>query len=405
MTFVDSLYSRLGVPPASASLQPKLSNTNSASLTYTTSNPSTATAGSAAPALRQTYPTFDPEHKYVTSPVFRHPLVFALVRVLFAVYGVATVVVTLFVLAIRDGWAEQYYSFFTYLTFTGITAYYIAASVQTVSYYLAWRRRGAGAGYLLQRAGRRTQSVSTAFPLQRTVTRTQPGPDQSDSNLGNDSVDEGPQVVWWGRVVQAAHVVLASTAVTYPVIVTAVFWSLLAGDGVFSSPGESYNNISVHALNSLFALIEMVFSNSPPIPWITLPFGLLGMAGYLGVAYITRATQGFYTYAFLDPSQHTTSAFVAVYIVGICIAEIVVFCLVRGVMVLRERWATKKGLVMSLKGKRRDSKRGGADVEAGVTRGGVAGAGEGPSPRESEGSRVVTASEGSEGTAESWERV
>ncbi|PPQ70198.1 hypothetical protein CVT24_003914 [Panaeolus cyanescens] len=254
---------------------------------------------------------------------------------LIALFGVVTVGVTLG-FAVKDGWARSYFSFFTYLTFTGITGYYIAATVHTVSYYLSSRR--GKKGYLLQRLGRRgcaTTGNGTGkakgkgkgnglgdeeggIALQRTYTRrasvgekTQTiGSDanaHSERGIGkNDNIDEHDderdpalamafEVAWWARALQAAHVVLASTVVTYPVIVTAVFWALLAGEGTFSNPGESYNNISVHGLNALFALFEMVLTNSPPIPWVTLVFGILGMGGYLGVAYLTKATQGFYS--------------------------------------------------------------------------------------------------------------
>jgi len=59
------------------------------------------------------------------------------------------------------------------------------------------------------------------------------------------------------------------------------------------------------------------------------------LAGYLGVVYITHATEGFYTYSFLDPSkQH---GFLAAYIIAIAIGECLVFAVVCGVCLLRER--------------------------------------------------------------------
>ena len=57
----------------------------------------------------------------------------------------------------------------------------------------------------------------------------------------------------------------------------------------------AWTNISVHALNTVFALFEIGCTNSPPSPWLTLPACILVLAGYLGIAYITHVTQGFYS--------------------------------------------------------------------------------------------------------------
>lgn len=58
----------------------------------------------------------------------------------------------------------------------------------------------------------------------------------------------------------------------------------------------------MHIFNTVFALTEIFMTNSPPAPWLTLAFGILFLAGYLGVAYITHATQGFYSTLTLSPS-------------------------------------------------------------------------------------------------------
>jgi len=88
-------------------------------------------------------------------------------------------------------------------------------------------------------------------------------------------------------------------------------------------------------MNSGFALFEILFTNLPPAPWGHLPICVLFLAGYLGIAYITFATQHFYTYSFLDPSKK--GAFLAVYIVGIAVGECIVYAIVHGVVLLRVR--------------------------------------------------------------------
>ncbi|KAF8178715.1 hypothetical protein BJ912DRAFT_1023974 [Pholiota molesta] len=249
--------------------------------------------------------TFDAPHKFVTSPIFRSPILFASIRLTIALYTATTLLVTLIWKAVVTHDAKSYFSFFTYLTYIGLCAYYFAAGVQTITYALYWRRAGAGVGY----------------PLQR-----------------------------WPRILQALHVVLHSTIVTFPIVVTIVFWSLLADPTTFANTFSAWSNLSVHALNTVFASIEILGSNSPPPPWITLPICLILLACYLGVAYITHVTQGIYTYSFLDPKKQ--GAKLAAYIIGIAVAEIIVFCIIRGIMVLRQRWAVRSGRVLAVESER-----------------------------------------------------
>ncbi|KAF8892307.1 hypothetical protein CPB84DRAFT_1816229 [Gymnopilus junonius] len=243
--------------------------------------------------------TFDSEHKYVTSPLFRNPVTFAALRATIAVYTLTVLLVTLIWQAVKLDTAQSYFSYFTYLSYIGLCAYYWASGVQTVFYALRWRKAGAGAGY----------------PLQR-----------------------------WPKILQALHIVLQTTIVTYPFLVTIVYWALLSSPTTFATSFSSWSNISVHALNSLWALIEIFLSNSPPAPWFTIIPSILMLAGYLGVAYITKDTQGFYTYSFLDP--HTEGPKLAGFIIGIAVGYIIIFSIVRGVVVLRQRWAFKTGRIL-----------------------------------------------------------
>jgi len=48
-------------------------------------------------------------------------------------------------------------------------------------------------------------------------------------------------------------------------------------------------------MNSGFALFEIILTNTGPSPWSHITPGFLLLACYLGVAYITHATQGFYS--------------------------------------------------------------------------------------------------------------
>lgn len=92
------------------------------------------------------------------------------------------------------------------------------------------------------------------------------------------------------------------------------------------------------------------------MPWIHLPFLIFFLGGYLAVAYITYATQGFYTYDFLDPT--TGKGKVTAYCFGIaaavCIVFVVVWLLVWARLLVTEKLLGAKGKFSS-----RDRGRGG----------------------------------------------
>ncbi|KAI0797403.1 hypothetical protein BC629DRAFT_1257969, partial [Irpex lacteus] len=229
--------------------------------------------------------SFDSHFTLVTSPIFS-PLVLAIIRLTLALYGTVFLIVTLIHQCVVDHTGKRYFSFFTELTYIGLVSYFWASSVQT--FFFA-----------------RSRAV---YPLQN-----------------------------WPRPLQFLHLLLHTTIVTYPIIVTAVFWGLIATPETLSSRWSAWVNISEHALNTVFAAFEIFCTNASPsfganpqglsMPWIHLPFLIILLAGYLGVAYITHATQGFYTYSFLDPSKEHGK--LAAYIVGIAVAAVIVFLIVR----------------------------------------------------------------------------
>ncbi|KAJ7437954.1 hypothetical protein FB451DRAFT_1304760 [Mycena latifolia] len=79
-----------------------------------------------------------------------------------------------------------------------------------------------------------------------------------------------------------------------PFIVT-VFRALLSSPHTFSttfSCGSVVQHLPPRA--RLFALLELLLTNAPPAPLLVLPVQILLLTGYLGVAYITKASQRFY---------------------------------------------------------------------------------------------------------------
>ncbi|KAG7444096.1 uncharacterized protein BT62DRAFT_900955 [Guyanagaster necrorhizus] len=234
---------------------------------------------------------FDPTLAYVSSsvPILRRPIILASVRLLLALYALVTLLVSLVWAGVVLHDVDGYFSYFTHLTYIGLCSYFFASGVQT----LVYARNGT---YLLR-----------TWPFSKTL--------------------------------QFLHIWLHSTVVTFPFVVTITFWVLLSSPSTFSSTFDTWSNISVHALNSLYALFEVLLANTPPPPPIFLLANIVLLGAYLGVAYITHATQGFYTYDFLDPQQQ--GSFLAAYIVGIAVGYIVAFGVVFGIMVIRRRVASK----------------------------------------------------------------
>ena len=132
---------------------------------------------------------------------------------------------------------------------------------------------------------------------------------------------------------------------TFPFLVTIVYWVILYKNPWFKSEFQAWSNVSQHGLNSLFALFEIFVPRTSPMLWVHIVWLILILAGYLGVAFITLATQGWYTYNFLDHDKVGGRGVVAGYVFGILIGTIIVFCIVWGVVWVR-RWLTEKKLRM-----------------------------------------------------------
>ncbi|KAI0547837.1 hypothetical protein F4679DRAFT_552879 [Xylaria curta] len=145
----------------------------------------------------------------------------------------------------------------------------------------------------------------------------------------------------WPRALQWLHSLFYSTVTVFPFLVIIVFWSLLSSPTTLSTPYSAWSNISQHALNAVFATLEIVLPRTSPAPWDHLPIQLLLVALYLALAYITHATKGFYTYSFLDPSLQ--GSLVAAYVFGIAIGICILFAVVQGLIWVR-RWATEEKL-------------------------------------------------------------
>ena len=107
----------------------------------------------------------------------------------------------------------------------------------------------------------------------------------------------------------------------------------------------AWSNVSQHGLNSLFALFEILVPRTAPMPWVHVFWLILMLLGYLGVAYITVATEHWYTYSFLNYQAVGGRGIVAAYIIGIAVGIVVIFSLVKGLVWLRQ-WVMEKKLCL-----------------------------------------------------------
>jgi hypothetical protein len=120
-----------------------------------------------------------------------------------------------------------------------------------------------------------------------------------------------------------------------------VYWSLIYNG--FHTIFQVWSNVTQHALNTVFCITEIVLPRTDPLPWIHLLWLIIILCLYLGVAFITFATEHFYVYSFLDDTKKGGRGRVAGYIIGILVAAIIVFIIVRYLILLR-KWVTETKL-------------------------------------------------------------
>ncbi|KFA76456.1 hypothetical protein S40288_06498 [Stachybotrys chartarum IBT 40288] len=255
---------------------------------------------------------WDPSYRFVTSWLIGPWLLFAC-RALISLYCFATLFFSIGWTCTHDALggcpaAGREFSYFTIITFWGIAFYFLVAAVHTLTYALQGRP-------LLDR-----------FP----------------------------------RALQALHSLFYTTIVTYPFLVTIVFWIVLFSGDWFPLQYTAWKNVSQHALNSAFALFEIFIPRTNPPLWIHMLWIILILAGYLALAFVTYVDQGFYTYSFLDYEEVGGRGMVAAYVFGVAAGGIVIFLVVWFLIWLR-KWITERKLGLDGKFAGRRNRQG--DIE------------------------------------------
>lgn len=189
--------------------------------------------------------------------------------------------------------ASDSFAFFTVLTYWGLAFYSLVAAIHTGSY------------------------AATGRPL----------------------LDRFP------RPLQALHSLFYTTAITFPFIVTIVYWGVLYEDPWFGLRFDAWRNISQHALNAGYALFEIFIPRTEPPPWIHLLWLIVILLAYLALAFVNLARTGDYVYSFLDYEEVGGRGFVAAYVLGIAAGICIVFAVVWGITWVR-RWVTERKMGM-----------------------------------------------------------
>ncbi|KAF2791296.1 hypothetical protein K505DRAFT_194531, partial [Melanomma pulvis-pyrius CBS 109.77] len=137
----------------------------------------------------------------------------------------------------------------------------------------------------------------------------------------------------WPKPLQLLHTFYYTGVICFPFLVSIVFWGTMYSGPWPSGRFEQWINISVHGLNSLFALVEIVFPSTEPPLWPHLSILLLVLSLYLGLAYLTRYTGGFYVYEWMNPAHGRAN--IVLHILGYTIGIVAIFLLVSCLVWLR----------------------------------------------------------------------
>ena len=140
-------------------------------------------------------------------------------------------------------------------------------------------------------------------------------------------------------LLQILHSMYYSSIVCLPFLVSSIYWASMWVGPWFDHDFDAWSAVSIHAMNSVFAVFEIVVTQTFPLPWLHLLALLAIMAFYLALAYLTKLTAGVYIYLWLDPQVGAWK--IIGHVVGYSMANVVIFNLVRAAIWLRCRLTRK----------------------------------------------------------------
>ncbi|ORY85495.1 hypothetical protein BCR37DRAFT_391273 [Protomyces lactucae-debilis] len=217
--------------------------------------------------------------RYFTSALCK-PATLAKCRLAIGLYASLVVLIDIIHTQVTQGLA-MWFSYYTHISYVALSAYFLFAGVHTARYAQFGMTRG--------------------LPC-------------------------------WPRLLQVLHMVLQHTVCAGAMLVTIVYWAVLAGD-MDKSAYPLWVNISMHALNTCFALFEIWFSRVTTRFALMLPSFLVVLL-YLPIVYIEHARSNNWVYFFFGSSN---KAIVAGSILGIGILGLLCNLIVQLLQALRER--------------------------------------------------------------------
>ena len=137
----------------------------------------------------------------------------------------------------------------------------------------------------------------------------------------------------WPRWLRVAHSVLYSSVICFPPMVSAIYWCSMFVDRWYVLEFDRWSNLSIHALNTVFALTEIALPRTEVLPWSHLGALMLFMSLYLGLVYISKAVEDFYPYLWLDPNVGWKQ--IVAHVIGYTMSVILVYNVVLGLIWLR----------------------------------------------------------------------
>ncbi|KAF9190263.1 hypothetical protein BGZ51_008794 [Haplosporangium sp. Z 767] len=144
---------------------------------------------------------------------------------------------------------------------------------------------------------------------------------------------------WWGWL----HWLLYTTVVTYHIVVPLVYWTMLNVGGSDATPIVIWQNVSVHALDGVFVIFELIFNRHFLQP--VHSFVVTGvMILYMFLTFLAYADKGTWVYPFLNWSQ---GAICAAYYLGIAVGLLIIFFILLALHRLRNRLLARRCAVVN----------------------------------------------------------
>ncbi|KAG0243700.1 hypothetical protein BGW41_001573 [Actinomortierella wolfii] len=191
---------------------------------------------------------------------------------------------------------DQYLRFFTSLSFMGLCTYMLATCIWSI-------------GYLRQPPADRAAWLHDRSP-------------------------------WWARL----HQLLYSTAVCYHFVVPIVYWTMLSKGMKNFSNMEKWLNISVHALDGVVAVSELILNRNVLYSRHSI-FVAVILTLYMCLTFVVYASEGTWVYSFLNWAKGPK---VAISYIGIAIGLFVIYYVLLYVHRLRNRWGDRQPVVLEL---------------------------------------------------------